>query len=177
MQRYLIAIDPGSTMSGICIMETESMKPLYVNKLNNDEIIPTIRDFAKDEGLFLARDFCAVIERIEGSFLNNYSQVYVTCEWVGRFIVYLNMYGIIPSYVYRHEEYKALCGNIYSRNDKGIRTALSDRFAYGQPNYGKGTKKQPGWFYGFGADMWAAYAVGVTYIDNGCLHRSWRVEK
>ena len=34
-------------------------------------------------------------------------------------------------------------------------------------NYGKGTKKAPGWFYGFSGDMWQAYALGVTYIDLG----------
>ena len=69
-------------------------------------------------------------------------------------------------YVFRRDEYKAICANIYTHNDKGIRQALVERFAYGQPNFGKGTKKAKGWFYGFSADSWSAYAIGCTYLDN-----------
>jgi hypothetical protein len=27
------------------------------------------------------------------------------------------------------------------------------------------TIKDQGWFYGFKADIWSAYAIGITYID------------
>ena len=49
--------------------------------------------------------------------------------------------------------------------DTNIRQALVDRFAPGQPNHGKGTKAEPGWFYGFRADVWQAYALAVYVAD------------
>ena len=49
--------------------------------------------------------------------------------------------------------------------DKDIRQALVDRFAPNTPNGGKGSKDDQGWFYGFRADIWSAYAVAITYYD------------
>ncbi len=57
-----------------------------------------------------------------------------------------------------------LCGSPRAK-DPNVTQALVDRFARGETNYGKGTKKSPGFFYGFSADMWQAYALAVTYLD------------
>ena len=43
--------------------------------------------------------------------------------------------------------------------DSTIRQVLIDRFG------NVGTIKDKGWFYGFKADIWQAYALGVTYYD------------
>jgi hypothetical protein len=43
--------------------------------------------------------------------------------------------------------------------DSNIRQALIDRFGE------VGVKARPGFFYGFKKDIWAAFAVGVTYLD------------
>lgn len=32
-------------------------------------------------------------------------------------------------------------------------------------NHGKGTKANPGWFYGFRADVWQAHALAVYAAD------------
>jgi hypothetical protein len=49
--------------------------------------------------------------------------------------------------------------------DAQIIAYLSHKFACDVDNNGKGTKKDPGWFYGFKGDIWQAYALGVAYYD------------
>ena len=66
--------------------------------------------------------------------------------------------------IFRQEEKLYLCGHLQAK-DANIRQALVDRYAPGQPNFGKGTKKNPGFFYGFSVDMWQAMAVAATYFD------------
>ena len=58
------------------------------------------------------------------------------------------------------------------RKTSTIRQALIDLFAKDTPNKGKGTKKDPGYFYGFKKDIWQAMAVAYVfhtkYIGTEC---------
>jgi hypothetical protein len=91
-------------------------------------------------------------------------EVFDTCVWIGRFMEHLLSKGVVSDLVMRRDVKLHICGTSKAK-DSNIRQALVDRFAPGEPNYGKGTKKKPGWFYGFSEDMWQAYALAVAYLD------------
>jgi len=52
-----------------------------------------------------------------------------------------------------------------NRGDAGVIAELTRRFSPGVSNKGKGTKEEPGFFYGFKDDIWQAFAVGVVLKD------------
>lgn len=162
--RKVIAIDPGSGESGYVIVEKDTYRVLDKGKKSNEEVLGIlIRTlFEASESL---EDMPEVaIEMVASYGMPVGKEVFETCVWIGRFIEICNGFPVHLERIYRAEEKLAICKSPKA-NDATIRRALADRFACGEPNYGKGTKKKPGWFYGFSADVWQAYAVAVTYID------------
>ena len=125
-------------------------------KIPNEEILGMIAEHTSDDDDF-------VIEMIASYGMPVGREVFDTVVWIGRFVQFITDQGMSqPTFVYRRDEKMTICHSPKA-NDATIRQALIDMFAYGTPNKGKGTKKSPGWFYGFRADVWQAYAVAVTY--------------
>ena len=159
----ILAIDPGNMESGYVLVEhdgKEIRKVLDVGKIPNEKL-----------GEKMAVDFPLTsnfaIEMVQGMGQTVGQEVFDTCVWIGRFweIALFAGVGIMDRQkVYRREEKLYLCGQLNAK-DKNIRQALVDRYAPGQPNFGKGTKKNPSFFCGFSSDMWQAMAVAVTYFD------------
>ena len=158
----ILAIDPGNEKSGYVVVEhdgEEIRRVLEAGKIENRKMLQLLEQ--------KLRWNCqqVVIEMIAGMGMTVGQEVFDTCVWIGRFWqIVLWETGYEPTRIYRREEKLDLCGSL-SAKDANIRQALVDRYAPGQPNFGKGTKKDPGFFYGFSADMWAAMAVAVTYFD------------
>lgn len=100
-----------------------------------------------------------VIEMIASYGMPVGKEVFDTCVWIGRFIERISRFATDKIYyIYRKDEKMNICHSMKAK-DSNIRQALIDRFGE------VGTKKNPGWFYGFKADIWSAYAVGITYLD------------
>lgn len=155
----VIAIDPGTTESGVCVLDSADYRPIEAKKISNWGLMSDWRYV--DYG-----EHWVVIEMIGhyGTGMPAGKEVFDTCVWIGRFMQFFNERGVVADLVMRHEVKMHLCNSTRAK-DPNVRQALVDRFAPGQSNYGKGTKNHPGWFYGFAADEWQAYALGVTYID------------
>jgi hypothetical protein len=83
---------------------------------------------------------------------------------IGRLTEAAKYTGREVDYIYRIEEKTTICHDSKAK-DANIRQALIDRFAQHDFKNGKGTKKNPDWFYGFAKDVWQSYAVGVTWLD------------
>ena len=165
VNNLLLAIDPGNTDSGWCLIDAETRKPLSFGKTGNDEIVDRIWD-----GQF---DSCdrVVVEMVASYGMAVGASVFETCVWIGRFCEAIAAQtGTAPDLCKRHPVKLHHCHSSKA-NDSTVRQALVDRFALGQPNHGKGTKSDPGWFYGFRADIWQAYALAVYAADTGATDR------
>lgn len=161
----ILAIDPGNVESGVVVIREEDLKPVYAEKINNQELFEKIK-FGDFENSISYEDINhVVIEKIASYGMAVGATVFDTCIWIGKFEAATGIYfGVEAKYIYRKDEKMNLCNSMKAK-DSNITQALIDRFAPNTPNKGKGTKLNPGWFHGFKSDIWQAYAVGVTYYD------------
>ena len=144
----ILAIDPGNEDSAYVLIDS-NFKPLNFGKISNDELLSSLKHYPAKE---------AVIEMIACYGMPVGEEVFETCVWIGKFAHELSIQKIPVTFVYRKDVKMHLCETTRAK-DANVKQALIDRF--GQV----GTKKNPGWFYGFKADVWAAYAVAVTYKE------------
>ena len=161
----LLAIDPGNTESGWVVIDANTCQPLEFGKSNNHDLLEKVWGRAHTHD-FIELDDPVFIEMVASYGMAVGKDVFETCVWIGRFAEACgrDSNGEGSQFVYRRPVKLHHCHSAKAK-DSNIRQALVDRFAPGQPNYGKGTKAQPGWFYGFNADIWQAYALAVYAAD------------
>lgn len=152
----ILAIDPGNEMSGYAVVDADTRRPLRFGKIDNGELRELIQsgEFADVDRVF--------IEMIASYGMAVGAEVFHTCVWIGRYLELLNNRPVklVPRLTIKlHHCHSS------KATDANVSRALKDRFAAGVRNHGKGTKAEPGFFYGFAADAWQAYALGVYAAD------------
>lgn len=152
----VLAIDPGNVESAFCLMDMQH-NVIEKGKVGNAGLLDYIWTNSK-------RFDRIVVEMIASYGMPVGAEVFETCVMVGRIEQLADMKEIPHSRVFRKDEKLHICGSPKA-NDANIRHALIDRFARHDLKQGKGTKKNPDHFYGFKSDLWAAFAVGVVFID------------
>ena len=149
----ILAIDPGTTESGVAIVQMPEFRLLWFAKLKNEDVCKVAKRYYFDE---------VAIEMVACYGMPVGKDVFETCIWIGRFIEQLEGHKI--SFVFRKEEKMHLCGSLKAK-DANIKQALVNRYAMHDFKSGKGTKKNPDTFYGVSKDVWQAIAVGVTHYE------------
>lgn len=170
--KQIFAIDPGTTESGFCIVDYDTMRPLTTGKVKNEDLLDIIRETIKTTAYENCRrenpvKLVFVLERISSYGQAVGREVFETCEWVGRFWQAVEEYraqNIPVHFVYRKDEKQTICGSMKA-NDATIRRALIDKYAQHDLRTGKGTKNNPDWFYGFKKDCWSAFACAEAFKE------------
>jgi hypothetical protein len=156
----LLSIDPGNRESAYVIIDDDTYTPGKFGKDDNHDLL----DMLVEPAFGLYYD-AAVIEQVGhyGTGMPAGKDVFDTCVWIGRF--YQTIINLTDVDLVKRATVKThVCGNPRAK-DGNVIQALVDRFAPGEPNKGKGIKAEPGWFYGFAADVWQAYALAVYALD------------
>ena len=162
----LCAIDPGNVESAYVTVGPD-YRPTKFGKVPNSELL-----------LFLEEHWAAApsidhagvprhlaIEQVAAMGMAVGETVFETVHWAGRFHQAFARRGNDRIHRVKRVPIKIHhCGQARAK-DTNIRQALVDRFAPGRSNSGKGTKAAPGFFYGFRADVWQAYALAVYVMD------------
>jgi hypothetical protein len=164
----ILAIDPGNTESGFALIDPTTCRPIEAGKIPNEQLLDHLHQWL----FYGPEDYVTsvAIEMVESYGMPVGKTVFETCVWIGRFaqvvdsLTHSRPFEVPCDLVYRKNVKLHLCGTSKAK-DANITQALIDRFASGQPNRGKGTKADPGWFYGFKADIWQAYALAVLTAD------------
>ena len=155
----ILGIDPGNIESAYVIYD--GMDIIEFGKISN---------FAMIGKIWTCKCNNIVIEMISSYGMPVGKDIFETCVWIGRFVQKCSMEtNIFCKLIYRKEIKMNLCNSTRAK-DSNIIQALVDRFGNTNEHgkYSKGTKRNPGFFYGFSKDIWQALAVAVTFYDS-CL--------
>ena len=147
----IIAIDPGTTESGVVAMDGSSVTAAYV--WPNAELEAYLTGHRAEEQV--------IIEMIASYGMPVGREVFETCVWIGRFMAAFGPERC--DRMFRGDVKRHLCQSPRAK-DPHVWQALLDRYGPGK-EIAVGSKKNPGPLYGITSHQRAALAVGVCWLD------------
>jgi hypothetical protein len=146
----ILAIDPGTVISGVVGWDTDAKRVLEPNVWDNKALLDHLTRHPADS---------LAIEMIASQGMAVGQTTFETCVWIGHFEERWDQHHpeLMRRRVYRHEVKAHLCGTQKAK-DPNIRQALVDKFG------DVGTKKNPGPLFGVKSHVWSALAVAITSV-------------
>ena len=156
MAEYILAIDPGNEYTAYVLMDNATYKPIECAKVPNAEFRVKLAEHCMNIAL---KEVVMELVGHYGTGMPAGRTVFDTCYESGRFIEIIYHCTRQEAHSMLRASVKTIICGTPRAKDSNVIQALKDRFG------DKGTKKNPGWFYGFKADCWQAYALGVAWLD------------
>ena len=150
MIRKTIAIDPGTTESGVCVFDGTILAESYVR--SNTQVLKHLREMPE------CYRTNVVIEMVASYGMAVGKEVFETCVWIGRF----DEACLGAERLFRKDVKLHLCQSLRAK-DAHIWQAILDR--HGGKESAVGSKKKPGPLYGVKSHARAALAVGLCWLD------------
>ena len=146
----LLAIDTGTAKSAYVMVDTNTYKIEESGKVDNEKMMEIVR--------FGYYDAC-VIEMFSSYGMRVGKEVFESVVVVGQIMEAVHYRGIVADRIERQKVKQYVVGKGGNVKDADVIRVLKDRFG------DKGTKKNPGFFFGTTSDIWQAFALAVAYID------------
>lgn len=170
MERFIVGIDPGTSRSGVAILDTQTKLPIFAEHLSNEDVV------ARVLGILPLSKHSPIIayERMRhysfGKQMAGAGETtFLTCKWYGRFIEkFFQEYKKGKIYSITSPDIKLYLTGM-SNTPKGfVKKAIYELYP-DSPGGGAtpavGTKKEPGSLFlmkGSGGHCWDALAVALT---------------
>lgn len=145
--KTILAIDPGNTQSGFAVVENGIISKSGV--LRNELLLNEIQSFDGD---------CVAIEWIQAMGMSVGQEVFQTCLWAGIFTREAQLNGLLVRLIPRGLIKIHHCHSARAK-DANIIQSLKDKYG------SKGTKGDPGYFYGVSSHAWQAFAVASYCME------------
>lgn len=146
----LLAIDTGTVKSAYVVVDTNTYKIEESGKIDNGKMLDMVR--------FGYYDAC-VIEMFSSYGMRVGKEVFESVVMVGMCMEASHTRAIESDRIPRNRVKQYVCQKGGNVKDADVIQALKDRFGC------KGTKKEPGFFFGTTADIWQAFALATAWID------------